>query len=233
MFRKIRLARKNALNTFAPSSINIKSIMYKIILCAAAFAVSAFTAQAQEKKFHFGAKGGAQFTTISGDEEDVSARIGAHVGVFAEYMINDRFSIQPEVQFSMQGCDSDVEEDVFGEHYEGEWVKLNYLNVPVMVNYHFAKVKGLSVAAGPQVGFLLSAKQKYSIEVEGVKTDYEDDVKDNLKSIDFGLAAGAEYELPSHIFFGIRAYQGVLNINDMGGDKSYNAVYQLSAGYRF
>ncbi|NUY80627.1 PorT family protein [Flavobacterium sp. MAH-1] len=205
----------------------------KQIICAAVLAVCTFGVQAQEKKFHFGAKAGAQSTTITGDEEDVSARIGAHVGVFGEYMINDKFSIQPELVFSMQGADSDVEENVFGENYKGEWVKLNYLNLPVLVKYHFSGVKGLSVGVGPQVGFLLSAKQKYTTSVEGVTTEHEDDVKDNLKSIDFGLTAGAEYELPVHVFFGIRAYQGFMNINDIDNDKAYNSVFQLSAGYRF
>lgn len=205
----------------------------KSIICAAVLAAATASVQAQDKKFQFGAKAGANLSTVTGDYEDAEPLAGAHVGVFAEYRINGNFSVQPELVFSMQGAKSDAAEDVFGTIYTNEWIKLNYLNLPVLAKYHFSRVKGLSVGAGPQIGLLLSAKQKYYTDVEGVHQEHEDDVKDNLKSIDLGIAAGVEYELPMHVFFSLRANVGLLDINDGGSDKAYNSALQLSAGYRF
>ncbi len=100
-------------------------------------------------------------------------------------------------------------------------VTLNYLSLPLMGKYYVTK--GLSVEAGPQIGYLLSAK------------DEGRDVKDNFKTIDYGLTFGVGYKLENGLNFTARYNAGLSNINDVAGskDKFRNGVAQLSIGYSF
>ena len=123
--------------------------MKKIIL--AAIAVMAFSfANAQETRF--GVKGGLNLTTFAGGNYwDAKSLVGFHVGGFAEIKIIERLSIQPEVLFSTQGAKLEDGLDDFD-------AKLNYINIPVLAKFYVTKQ--FTVEAGPQLGFLVSAKHE-------------------------------------------------------------------------
>jgi len=183
---------------------------------------------AQEIKF--GAKAGVNFATVTGDDtEGVKGRTSLHVGALSEFVISDKFSIQPELLYSAQGAK--YEEVGFKET-----IKLDYLNLPIIAKFYVAD--GFSLEAGPQVGFLLSAKGKVEAEGDSVEVD----IKDFVKGIDFGLNFGVGYKLPSGINFGARYILGLSNINEsdsfdpdfnVGDVKNQNGVFQLSIGYFF
>lgn len=199
------------------------------LLLSAAIAVFGFTAMnAQEVKF--GAKAGVNFATIGGDSENVDSRTSFHLGGVAEIVISDKFSVQPELLFSSQGAKSEYSEDLgeLGSFKVEENLKLNYLNLPIIAKYYVTD--GLSIEAGPQLGFLLSAD--YDVEVDG-ESD-EQDVKDNFKSIDFGAGFGLGYKLENGLNFNLRYNLGLSNISDTDGDFSIqNNVFQISVGYMF
>ncbi len=202
--------------------------MKKLFL--AAFAVFAFASvNAQEVKF--GAKAGVNLASIGGDAEDADARTSFHVGGVAEIVISDKFSVQPELLFSSQGAKSEYTEDFgeFGSFDVEEKLKLSYLNLPVMAKYYVAE--GFSLEAGPQIGFLLSADAE--VEVDGESE--EEDVKDEFKSIDFGLGFGAGYKLDNGLNFSARYTLGLANIAEDAGDdfSIQNNVFQISVGYMF
>ncbi|WP_417365655.1 porin family protein [Flavobacterium beibuense] len=202
--------------------------MKKILLSAAAIMAFGFASQAQDIKF--GAKAGVNFSTLSGADGDVSSRTGFHVGAVAEVKLTEQFSIQPEILYSMQGADQEATEEFMGVTYNYESsLKLGYINVPVMAKYYL--MEGLSIEAGPQVGFLLSAKEEYNVEGESG----EEDVKDSVSSIDFGLAGGVSYDLPVGLFFNARYYAGLSNVydGDLDGIEYQNGVFSLSVGYKF
>ena len=219
-----------------------KTISYmKKILLTVILAFAGLTSQAQDSGMKFGVKIGPNFSTLTGDAEDASVRVGFHGGVFAEFMLTDAIGIQPEVLFSMQGADSDYE-NYFGDIFEDlegwDKIKLNYINVPVMVNYHFAGVKGLSAGIGPQVSFLMSAREEgtYYDSNSGQAVNYDEDVKDFYKSIDVALCAGAQYEFSFGLIASIRGNFGLLNVADYSGPGDYklhNNVIQISAAYSF
>lgn len=207
--------------------------MKKIIL-SAAFAMCMFTAHSQDTGIRFGVKAGPNLSTLTGDLDDTNVTGGLHVGVLAEVKFNANWGLQPELLFSMQGAQSDLyynsdDDDFF---YESEKLALNYLNLPVVVKYYFSGVRGLSVAAGPQIGFLLSAKYEFNSYDDGFDSD-DDDVKDWFKSTDFSLTAGAEYEFKFKLFVSVRGNLGLSNISENDDVKIHNNVIQLSAGYRF
>ena len=87
----------------------------------------------------------------------------------------------------------------------------------------FYVAKSFSLEAGPQIGFLLSAK------AEG------EDFKDYVSSTDFGFNLGAGYDFTENLSAGLRYNFGLTNINDFPNDDSTvkNGVFSVSLGYKF
>lgn len=191
--------------------------MKKILLSAAAIMAFGFASQAQDIKF--GAKAGLNIADFGGDAETSGSRTGFHVGAVAEFKLTEQFSIQPELLYSMQGAKF---ETLDGFDVVEEDMKLDYLNIPIMAKYYL--FEGFSIQAGPQVGFLMSAKAE------------DEDVKDSFKSIDFALNGGVGYELPLGVFFQARYSAGLANVADGEGSDDYsinNNVISVSVGYKF
>ena len=192
--------------------------MKKLFLLAAVVVFGFSNVNAQE--VNFGAKAGLNLASIAGDDtDDLDGRTAFHVGVVAEIAISDQFSVQPELVYSAQGAtmsDEGIDVDI----------NADYINLPIMAKYYVAD--GFSIEAGPQVGFLMSAK----VKAEGE----EEDIKDSVKGIDFGANLGIGYKLESGLNFGARYNLGLSNLND-GEDsddfKWNNSVIQVSVGYFF
>ncbi|HSD13018.1 MAG TPA: porin family protein [Flavobacterium sp.] len=213
--------------------------MKKVILSLAAVFAFGF-ANAQDSKMRFGAKAGLNIANLTGDVENTSALIGAHVGGFMEYKLNEKFAIQPELLFSMQGAKSEYSSaDADGVFAVESTAKLNYLNLPIMAKYYVAK--GFSVEAGPQIGFLLSAKQKTDVTGtdfftgETFSESTDTDVKEWTNSIDFGFNLGAGYDFTDNISAGVRYNFGLSNVDDYpdSTDTVKNGVLSVSAAYKF
>ena len=182
----------------------------KKFLFLAVVAVLGFTnVNAQEIKF--GAKGGLNFASVSGDNtKSVDVVTSFNFGVLSEIPISEKFSFQPELMYSGQGYSSN-----------GNTIALSYINIPLMGKYYL--IKGLSVEAGPQIGFLFSAKND--------KTD----VKDSFNTFDFGVNFGLGYKFNNGLNFGARYNLGLTDINNLenSSSKNKNGVFQLSVGYFF
>ena len=136
-----------------------KIILTSLMLCS----VFAFS---QEIKF--GANVGLNLSNLRGDYpteiDEHNSKIGFHIGGFAEYSINEKFTLQPELLFSTQGNTYGYK-DYYGgsSYYDGADynLKLNYLNLPVILKYKI--IEKLSIDFGPQIGYLMSAKTKIDI----------------------------------------------------------------------
>ncbi|MFD2587708.1 porin family protein [Croceitalea marina] len=163
--------------------------------------------------FSFGAKAGANFANVTGDDvENSSSRTGFHLGAVARIGVSEKFGIQPELIYSQQGAKDD-EFDVT--------LKLDYLNVPVLADIVVAQ--GFSLQVGPQFGININS---------GVEDDNgnEGDVED-INSLDLGAALGAQYKLDSGLFFQARYNLGLSDIAEDSDVK--NANITISIGYFF
>lgn len=184
--------------------------MKKLLLVAAVAVFGFSNVAAQDIKF--GVKGGLNLANITGNNTKAFDPVTSfNFGIMSEISITDKFSFQPELMYSGQGYS-------FGSD---NLVALSYINMPLMAKYYV--VKGLSIEAGPQVGYLFAAKN------ESV------DVKDSFKKMDFGANVGLGYKLENGLNFGVRYNLGLSNINnsDGGSSKYKNGVLQASVGYFF
>lgn len=197
---------------------------------------------AQDVKF--GAKVGLNISNLSGDVEDTKSLIGAHLGGFAEISISEKFAIQPELLFSIQGAKSEYSEtDIDYSYSEETKTKLNYLNVPLLAKYYVADK--FALLAGPQFGILMSAKEDYEFsETLSGTTDSGSesiDAKEFYKSLALSFNLGASYSITENFFVDARYNLGLSSIakdytDEFGDSTSFkinNNVFQFSIGYRF
>lgn len=173
---------------------------------------------------NFGAKTGGTLSNMA--MEGLKNKIGFQGGVFAEFKFN-KFAIQPELLFSMQGAKADYEDF---DDYNAK-INLTYLNIPVMAKFYV--VDGLCFETGPQLGILLSAKGK--AEVEGVGGSV--DAKKLINNIDFSINFGASYQIPGMpLGFYARYSLGLTDIaKDIEPDEEAgkNRVFQVGAFVKF
>jgi opacity protein-like surface antigen len=114
--------------------------MNKKFLICCIIVLTAFTAHSQNSKF--GVKAGFNNLTIkasASDENTISDDgSGFYVGLFTDINLDDKLSIQPELQFTLASQD-------------GESVKS--LALPIMLKYQVASK--FSLLVGPQLEYLL------------------------------------------------------------------------------
>ncbi len=164
---------------------------------------------------NLGIKGGLNVYNIKNDNgAKYDSKTGVHLGLLGHIHLNKEWAIQPELVYSIQGAK-------YNFSNSETRVNLNYLNLPVLLQYMFDN--GFRFEAGPQVGFLMSAK-----------TGNKVDIKDNYNGIDFGLGIGLGYVKPS-TGFGVDARYnlGLSDINESSAVKSSNRGFQLGVFYQF
>ena len=163
------------------------------------------------QKIKFGVKGGFNLASVSGKNTTSKEVVTSfNLGFLAEIPVSTKFSFQPELMYSGQGYS-----------FNDQTIALSYLNVPLMGKYYVAK--GLSAEAGPQIGFLFSAKNE------------DINVKDYFKNVDFGVNFGLGYKLDNGLNFGARYNMGLTDINNVKDSSGTikNSVFQFSVGYVF
>ncbi|RZK28184.1 MAG: PorT family protein, partial [Hymenobacter sp.] len=105
----------------------------------------------------------------------------------------------------------------------------HYIDVPVLAHINAG---GLFFELGPQIGFLASAKG--SQELNGMSVT--DDIKDELKTVDFGYAAGLGYQMQHGPGIGLRYNGGFSDLNKDNNNSDYavrNSAFQLYLTYMF
>ncbi len=175
------------------------------------------------QEIDFGVKAGANIANqkLTGDFNlDTKAIVSFHGGVFVVWMFTEQLGLQPELLLSMQG--SKDKDDMYD--YK---ITTNYVNIPVLVRYNINDM--FSVHAGPQFGILISAKEEF----DGDK----DDIKDDFKTMDVGLAIGAEANLPvPNLGVGLRYIIGLTNVLSEDGSfddtELKNGVFQIYVTYK-
>lgn len=174
----------------------------------------------------YGVKVGVNLSNMSNDmtfDPAFSMGTGFQIGALVNFHWGQRtasslpgtglWGLQPELLFSNQVIKSG-----------GGDVKLNYINVPVMLKvYPLAR---LSVEVGPEFSYLIFSSPK-SMAVDGATVKVGD-----CKGFNFGAGVGAAYEFNFGLMVGARYSMG---FTDLGKNLKWknNSNIQITAGWLF
>ncbi len=181
--------------------------MKKITLLSFFILGTILSTQAQLK---IGAKAGLNFANLDVEGSSPDNRTAIHFGAFAVVNFSDNLGFQPELLYSAKGAEQD-----------GFELNTTYLDVPLLLRYNINDL--ISLHAGPQLSFLLSAE-----DADGT------DIKDFYTGSDLALAFGAQLDLPAGLAAGARYNLGLSDVNDIdspGAGEVKNNVFQIYVGW--
>lgn len=182
--------------------------------------------QDHENFFRFGAKAGVNVNKIQGQSYKSGYNYNYQAGVFLQFNFSNRFGIQPEVslvQSSSEFTDdnSNIYNDLFRDGTQKN-AKLNYLEVPVLLNINIGPSKRVKLQLGPSFGTLLKEA------VDSLKSPQAIFKKSDLSAI-----GGLWLQLPV-INIGARYKIGLNNINAYDDREVWrNQAFQFFIGFSF
>jgi hypothetical protein len=183
-------------------------------------ALALLISQLMMAQFHIGVKAGANIVKVDGKSFKQEFRYGYNLGGFAEIGLSPRLSFQPEVMFNQYATTLDsnyksIYQNVIASNQSK--VKLNYLSIPLLLDYKF--IGPIHLQAGPQFSVLMNHDKNFL--QNGAEA---------FKNGDFSMVAGAQIKLAQLRVTG-RYIIGLSNINDIDNrDKWKSQVIQLSLG---
>ena len=179
--------------------------------------------EGRESLINFGVKGGVNANKISGQSYKNGFNYNFQAGVFVQINFSKKIGLQPEVNFvqtssSFSEDASDVYDDLFRDGSQKK-AKLNYLEVPLLVNINIGPTKKVKLQFGPAYGGLL--KQT----IDSLKTNT------NLyKTSDWSAIGGFWIQLPV-VNFGARYKLGLSDINAIDDRQTWkNQSLQVFVG---
>ena len=191
----------------------MKSAIFSIVVL---FSCISF---ANAQSIHAGLKVGSNINKISGQSFKDEFTYGYHAGAFLQIGLGKKWTIQPEVIYNQLSTDTS---NRFSELYKLSVnkisnIKLNYLSIPILLNYNLGN--NFALQAGPQFGVLLD--QNRNLLENG---------KNAFSNGDFSMLAGVQVKLASLRIYGRYAI-GLNNINDIDNkDKWKSQSIQLGLG---
>jgi hypothetical protein len=155
-------------------------------------------------------------------------------GVGADFNINERFAIQPEILFHQKGW-----KDVVNANSAGvikDKFTLNYLEVPIAVKY---KIKSFYLSGGAWVAYGLGGKMEQTQMSWTPPLRLEKDVlfgKGGYRRWDGGaqISFGAKIKnmFTAELRYG-RSFVNFKEVDNSNNDKTKNVSLQLTVGYIF
>lgn len=174
-------------------------------------------------------KAGVTLSKFGGsDVEDAKFNLGFTLGLGFNLPVgNGPISVQPELNFAQKGTKGD-------EDGSTAKLKLNYLEVPVLVKATFGEATKFYVNAGPSIGLGLGGKIKvsegsFSGEADVKFGDGDDEEVFYIeKKTDFGLQLGGGVIIAEKIMIDLRYGLGLSSLYEDG--KVKNNVLQFTVG---
>ena len=194
--------------------------MKKILFSLGLLASVSAAAQAQGVKF--GIRGGISAVSLSGDDDKLGNKqsnytygLGGLGGVTANFAFSDLISLQPELLYNLKGTQIEDSKNR---------LDLHYIDLPILLKVN---AEGPYFEAGPQVGYLISAKSG-GADKSFIKPQ-------SLQNLSLGYVAGVGYKLTSGLSLGVRFNGGISSVgkdNDRY-DQQRNQSFNFVVGYEF
>lgn len=191
--------------------------MKKLLMMVAVAMMMTMSVKAQSAgEWSFKGRIGSNMSTVT-NNDDAKWKFGLSAALGVDYMFTDKF-----------GASLELNRNVFGSKskFLDEDSKIDYFHIPLLAKYYAAP--WFALQAGPQIGFLNSAKR------DGVS------YKDTCKKTEFSIPLGVSFEpnlksfsSTSSVIIDLRYHLGLTKVNDYGLDSYCNRAFILSIGYKF
>lgn len=180
----------------------------------------------RENLIRFGVKGGLNLNKINGQSYKDGYNYNYQLGGFVQINFSNKFGLQPEVnfvqttsEFSSDG--TSIYDDLFLSGSQKK-AKLNYLEIPLLLNINVGPSKRVKLQLGPSYGALLNQT------VDSLKSN-----GNIFKNSEFSAIGGLFLQLPL-VNLGARYKIGLTNINDIDNKEKWrNEAFQLFVGITF
>ncbi len=190
-----------------------------LVLFIAFLSTTAFVVAQKVPLFQLGIKAGANITKIDGKSFKDEFNYGYSLGAFAAIKLGEKWQIQPEVLFNQYNTKSDSNFNTLYDAKNLKNISLNYLSVPILLNY--SPLKFFTLQAGPQFGVLINKHE--NLWTNG---------KSAFNNGDFSMVGGAQLNIANFKISG-RYFVGLNDIGDLDNrEKWKNQGFQLSVGLR-
>jgi len=138
---------------------------------------------------------GLNATQVDGDTKAGFYKLGLNLGVTALIPLSDQFSTSIEILYSQKG--SYERSPSNSPTPDPLKLRLNYLDVPILLNLKFKQEDKMIFSAGIAIGTLVSFKH------------FEDGLEqlwptNPFKKLDINWTVGASYEFLEHFYFNLR-----------------------------
>lgn len=192
--------------------------MKKLLFASAAILFSTFSF-AQILPVHVGLKAGPNITKIEGQEFKDGFNVTYHVGAFATVDLKGKWQLQPELLFNQTQARTTESSELTAKNLRPNIkAKLNYLSIPVLINYR--PVNLLTLQAGPEFSMLLN-QDKNLLQNSG----------EAFKSGNVSAVVGAQLNILKYKVYG-RYNVGLANISDVANSAKWTSqTFQIGVGY--
>jgi hypothetical protein len=180
--------------------------MFKKALSLLVLSLLISTTNCFGQNFRLGIIGGLTSSQISGDGIYGFSQFGAIAGADVNYKFNESWSASFGLQFNQKGARNFQSQTVYSAYR----LRVNYIEAPVMVNYHLNK---LQFSAGLYLGVKVNQKERNSFgAVDPVR---------NFKSFDFGGQLGVNYEIKENWQVELRFQNSLIPVRDHLANQVY------------
>ena len=236
-----------------------------------AFVVFTTMAEAQNQKGSFSIKpmAGANISSFGSPtvEDFYHTKVRFTAGAEVEYGVNKWLGLSLGLIYSQQGVKVDGSvvltqmlddnEVLYSVSQMDGYLHADYLNIPMMAHVYIPAIRGLSINAGIQMGFLVNDRMtadvltaSQTIKLSSLQPNsgwYVDNYNNNTtvvtsavvtqndvcKSVDFGIPLGLSYEY-KNVSLDARYYFGLTKIDKTENpDTAKNRYFSITLGYRF
>jgi Outer membrane protein beta-barrel domain len=179
-----------------------------------------------ENFFRFGLKGGVNVNKLTGQSYSDGFNYNFQAGVFLQFNFSNKLGIQPEVNFVQTSSEfsddaADIYDDLFRDGSQKK-AKLNYLEVPLLLNVNLGPSKRVKLQLGPAYGGLI----KQTV----------DSLKNNgniYKNGEFSAIGGLWIQVP-FVNLGARYKVGLTDLNAVDDRQTWKSqAIQVFVGITF
>ena len=224
--------------------------MKRIVIIAVTLIASLnMNAQIEEGNWYFTPKAGVSISDMTGQLLDPSKIEGNYdvtlrsmvsftAGADFEYAILDQLGFSFGLNYVKRG--SNTKDNLFK-------LTMDYINMPLTVNFYPIPEAGLAIKAGAQVGF--SARKRVTVDGVEYNADYniqqrfnnwgrptqtyvENELSKQFNKVDLSIPIAISYEF-KNIMLEARYNLGLINVMKEDPENSKHRFWQFTLGYKF